>query len=141
MLVSLKDGKVIIERPSDAKLYRSLHGLTRTLVNNMVVGVSTGFTKSLEINGVGYRAQKVGKKLVLSLGYSHPVEIEEPEGITINVPASNKIDVFGADKQAVGQLAAVIRSMRPPEPYKGKGIKYVLEVILRKIGKAGAKKK
>ena len=121
-------------------MHRSLHGLTRTLIY-MVVGVTEGFQKNLEIHGVGYRAQKTGKKLVLNLGYSHPIEFNEPEGITIEVPAANKIIVKGADKQAVGELAAKIRSTRAPEPYKGKGIKYENEVIRRKEGKTGAKSK
>ena len=122
-------------------MHKALHGLTRTLLNNMVEGVSKGFSKELEINGVGYRAQKQGKKLVMNLGYSHPVEMEEPAGITIEVPAPNKIVVNGIDKQAVGQLAAVIREKRPPEPYKGKGIKYADEHIRRKEGKTGGKAK
>ncbi len=130
---------ITVTRPSDNKLHRSLHGLTRTLVNNMVVGVTTGFQKNLELNGVGYRAQKQGKKLVLSLGYSHPVEMEEPEGITLEVPAQNKISVIGIDKQLVGETAAKIRKFREPEPYKGKGIKYDTEVVRRKVGKAGKK--
>ena len=113
-----------MNRPSDEKLHKSLHGLTRTLVNNMVDGVTNGFEKTLEINGVGYRAQKQGKKLVLTLGYSHPVEMDEPEGITVDVPAPNKIIVKGIDKQAVGEFAAKIRAKREPEVYKGKGIKY-----------------
>ena len=118
----------------------NIHGLTRTLIHNMIIGVSTGFEKALEINGVGYRAQKQGKKLVLTLGYSHPVEIEEVEGITIEVPAQNQIIVKGCDKQLVGQIAANIREKRLPEPYKGKGIKYADERIRRKEGKAGGKK-
>ena len=121
-------------------MHKSLHGLTRTLLKNMVEGVSTGFTKELEVNGVGYRAQKQGKTLVLNLGYSHPVEMEETDGITIEVPAPNRIIVKGADKQAVCQFAAVIREKRPPEPYKGKGVKYVDEYIKRKEGKTGGKK-
>lgn len=141
MVVNIKEGQITIERPSEQKMHKSLHGLTRTLVNNMVVGVSTGFEKVLEINGVGYRAQKQGKKLVLTLGYSHPVEMEETEGITVEVPAPNRIIVKGIDKQAVGQFAANIRFKREPEPYKGKGIKYDYEVIKKKEGKAGAKKK
>ena len=137
MIIKQEDGKLIVERPSELKKHKALHGLTRTLIANMVEGVTNGFQKALEINGVGYRAQKQGKKLVLSLGYSHPVEIEEPEGITIEVPAQNKIIVKGADKQAVGELAAKIRGKRPPEPYKGKGIKYEDEIIRRKEGKSG----
>ena len=132
------DGSVItVERPSEKKEHRSLHGLTRTLIANMVEGVTNGFSKELEVNGVGYRAQKQGKNLVMNLGYSHQVIMEEPEGITIDVPAPNKIVVSGADKQKVGQFAAEIREQRKPEPYKGKGIKYVDEYIQRKEGKAG----
>ena len=141
MIIQVEDGKVLVQRPSEQKLHKSLHGLTRTLVNNMVVGVTDGFQKNLEINGVGYRALKQGTKLVLTLGYSHPVEMEDPEGITVEVPAQNRITIKGIDKQAVGEWAAKIRSKREPEPYKGKGIKYDTEVIRRKEGKAGGKKK
>ena len=141
MIIKVEANEVIVERPSEQKLHKSLHGLTRTLVANMVTGVSVGFTKELEINGVGYRAQKQGNKLVLGLGYSHPVEMEDIPGLTVEVPAPNKIIVSGADKQAVGQLAAKIREKRPPEPYKGKGIKYVDERIIRKEGKVGKSKK
>lgn len=137
MIIKVEDGKVVVERPSDLKKHKSLHGLTRTLINNMVVGVTEGFQKALEIHGVGYRAQKQGKKLVLSLGYSNPVEMEEPEGITVEVPAPNQIIVKGIDKQAVGEFAAKIRSKRPPEVYKGKGVRYVNEVVRRKEGKTG----
>jgi large subunit ribosomal protein L6 len=126
-----------IERPNEEKYYKSLHGLTRSLVANMVEGVTTGFSKTLEINGVGYRAAKQGNKLVLTIGYSHPVEFDAIPGIEIEVPAPNKIVVKGIDKQQVGQIAAEIRSAREPEPYKGKGIKYETEVIRRKAGKAG----
>ena len=137
-----KDGDtIIVTRPDDEKLNRSLHGLTRALIANMVTGVTKGFEKKLEIVGVGFRAQKQGKKIVLTLGYSHPVEIEEPKGITIEVPTQNTIIVKGADKQLVGEIAAQIRSKRPPEPYKGKGIKYADEFIIRKEGKSGAKAK
>jgi len=132
-----KDGVREVERPSDEKFHKALHGLTRTLVANMVEGVTNGFSKELEINGVGNRAAMQGKKLVLNMGYSHPVEIEPMEGITVEVPAANKIIVKGADKQTVGQMAAIIRAVRQPEPYKGKGIKYANEVIRRKAGKAG----
>jgi len=132
-----KDGVLEVERPSDEKFHKALHGLTRTLVANMVEGVTNGFSKELEINGVGNRAAMQGKKLVLNMGYSHPVEIEPMEGITVEVPAANKIIVKGADKQTVGQMAAIIRAVRQPEPYKGKGIKYANEVIRRKAGKAG----
>lgn len=141
MIIKVEGNQINVERPSEEKMHRSLHGLTRTLIYNMVVGVTEGFQKNLEIHGVGYRAQKTGKKLVLNLGYSHPIEFNEPEGITIEVPAANKIIVKGADKQAVGELAAKIRSTRAPEPYKGKGIKYENEVIRRKEGKTGAKSK
>lgn len=139
MIIKIEDGVIFVNRPSESKIHRSLHGLTRTLINNMVQGVTKGYEKVLEINGVGYRAQKQGNKLVLTLGYSHPVEMVEPEGITVEVPAPNKIIVKGSDKQAVGQFAAQIRAKREPEVYKGKGIKYDYEVIRRKEGKAGAK--
>jgi large subunit ribosomal protein L6 len=133
-----KDGATItVKRPDDTKINRSLHGLTRTLIANMIYGVNEGFKKELEINGVGYRAAKQGNQLVMNIGYSHQVFMDEPEGITIEVPAPNKIVVLGADKQKVGQFAAEIREKRPPEPYKGKGIKYADEVIRRKEGKAG----
>lgn len=139
MIVKLNDGVITVERPSEDKMHKSLHGLTRTLVNNMVIGVTEGFTKELEINGVGYRAQKQGKKLTLSLGYSHPVEMEDPEGLEVIVEGQNKIIVKGIDKEKVGQYAAEIREKRAPEPYKGKGIKYSDEVIRRKVGKTGKK--
>lgn len=139
MIITKEADVVIVTRPSDSKQHRSLHGLTRTLINNMVVGVSEGYKKDLEINGVGYRASMQGKKLVMNLGYSHPVEVNEIPGITI-VVAVNIVTVSGPDKQAVGQFAAEIREKRPPEPYKGKGIKYTTEVIKRKEGKTGAKK-
>ncbi len=141
MIVKYEGGVVTVERPSDDKAHRSLHGLTRTLVANMVTGVTEGYTKTLEINGVGYRAAMQGKSLNLTLGYSHPVIMEPVEGITIEVPQPNTIVVKGADKQLVGHVAAKIREKRPPEPYKGKGIKYSDEVIRRKEGKTGAKKK
>lgn len=134
------DRTILVKRPSDNKMHRSLHGLTRTLLNNMVQGVSTGFQKNLELVGVGYRAAMQGTKLVLTVGYSHPVEIVPPEGITIEVPAATKVAVKGIDKEAVGAIAANIRAVREPEPYKGKGIKYEGEVIRRKVGKAGAKR-
>ena len=139
MIIKVEDGKVLVQRPSEQKLHKSLHGLTRSLINNMIEGVTNGFQKNLEINGVGYRAQKQGNKIVLTLGYSHPVEIEEPAGITVEIPAPNKLVVKGIDKQAVGEFAAKIRAKRPPEVYGGKGIKYDYEVIRRKEGKAGAK--
>ena len=134
------DGNVIkISRPDDEPGNKSLHGLTRTLINNMIIGVKEEFKRELEINGVGYRAQKQGNKLVMSLGYSHPVEMDAPEGITFDVPNPNQIIVRGIDKELVGQTAAVVRTKRPPEVYRGKGIKYVEEVIRRKEGKAGKK--
>ena len=132
------DGAVIeVKRPNDLKRMKALHGLTRSLLNNMVVGVTDGYQKTLEINGVGYRAAKQGSKLVLSLGYSHPVEMEDPEGLEVIVEGQNKIIVKGIDKEKVGQYAAEIREKRAPEPYKGKGIKYADEVIRRKVGKTG----
>lgn len=137
MIVTI-DGSVInVSRPSEKKEHKSLHGLTRTLISNMVVGVSEGFSKELEINGVGYRAAKQGKDLVMNLGYSHQVIMPEIEGISIEVPGPNKIVVSGTDKQVVGQFAAKVREKRPPEPYKGKGIRYVGEYVQRKEGKAG----
>jgi large subunit ribosomal protein L6 len=141
MIIKVEGSKILVSRPSDDKIHKSLHGLTRTLVSNMVDGVTKGFEKNLEINGVGYRAQKQGKKLVLTLGYSHPVEMDEPAGITVDVPAPNKLIVKGCDKQEVGEFAAKIRAKREPEVYKGKGIKYETEVIRRKEGKTGAKGK
>lgn len=136
MRVVVDGNTITVERPTDSKPHRSLHGLSRSLINNMVEGVTNGFQKSLEINGVGYRAQKQGKKLVLTVGYSHPVEIEE-DGVEFEVPAPNKIIVKGIDKQVVGAMAANIRNVRKPEPYKGKGIKYEDERIIRKEGKTG----
>ena len=136
-----QEGDVIhVTRPNDEKANRSLHGLTRTLLHNMIVGVTEGFKKELDVNGVGYRVAKEGKNLVMNLGFSHQVIVSEIEGITIDVPAPNKIVINGCDKQAVGQFAAEVREKRPPEPYKGKGIKYADEVIRRKVGKTGAKK-
>ena len=139
MDIKLEDGQIVVTRPNDLKKMKSLHGLTRTLVNNMVIGVTEGYNKVLEINGVGYRAQKQGNKLVLSLGYSHPVEMVDPEGVTTTLEGQNKITVSGIDKEKVGQYAAEIREKRRPEPYKGKGIKYADEVIRRKVGKTGKK--
>ena len=139
MDIKIEDGHVVVTRPNDLKKMKSLHGLTRTLINNMVVGVTAGYTKVLEVNGVGYRAQKQGNKLVLSLGYSHPVEMVDPEGVTTTLDGQNKITVSGIDKEKVGQYAAEIRDKRRPEPYKGKGIKYDDEVIRRKVGKTGKK--
>ena len=140
LTIEKNDGKIHISRHDDSNESRSLHGLTRALLNNMVVGLDKGFTKELEVNGVGYRAQLDGKKLVMNLGYSHPVTMEAPAGVEIEVPAPNKILIKGYDKQAVGQFAAEARGKRPPEPYKGKGIKYASEVVRRKEGKTGAKK-
>lgn len=137
MTIKMEDGQVKVERPNDLKKNKALHGLTRALINNMIIGVNEGFTKTLEINGVGYRAAKQGKVLNLSLGYSHPVEYPEPEGIEIEVPDQLKIIIKGASKEKVGQCAAEIRGFRPPEPYKGKGIKYADEHIRRKVGKTG----
>jgi large subunit ribosomal protein L6 len=138
MDIKLEDGHVVVTRPNDLKRMKSLHGLTRTLINNMVVGVTAGYEKKLEVNGVGYRAVKQGKKLTLSLGYSHPVEMDDPEGLETKVEG-NVITVSGIDKEKVGQYAAEIREKRKPEPYKGKGIKYSDEVIRRKVGKTGKK--
>ncbi len=140
--IAVEGNEIIVTRPSDDKEYRSLHGLTRTLIANMVEGVTKGFSKELEVNGVGYRAVKQGKNLVMNLGFSHQVTVEEVPGITIDVPSANKVVISGADKQQVGQFAAEVRAKRPPEPYKGKGIKYADEHIRRKEGKAakGAKK-
>ncbi len=138
MDIKVEDGQVVVTRPNDLKKMKALHGLTRTLIHNMVVGVSEGYQKVLEVNGVGYRAQKQGKKLVLSLGYSHPVEMEDPEGLETTVDG-NKITVKGISKEKVGQYASEIREKRRPEPYKGKGIKYADEVIRRKVGKTGKK--
>ncbi|MCQ2419966.1 MAG: 50S ribosomal protein L6 [Clostridia bacterium] len=140
MIIKMEGNVIHVDRPSEDKLHKSLHGLTRSLLNDMVVGVTQGFKKELDVNGVGYRAQKEGNKLVMNLGYSHLVTMEEIEGITIDVPAQNKIIINGIDKQKVGQFAANVRAKRPPEPYKGKGIKYVDEVVRHKEGKAGGKK-
>lgn len=141
MIIELENNQILVKRPSEEKFHKSLHGLTRTLVSNMVEGVTKGFKKSLDLVGVGYRAAKQGNKLVLTVGYSHPVEIEPKPGIEIEVPVATKVIVKGADKEAVGALAANIRKVREPEPYKGKGIKYETERIRRKVGKAGGKKK
>ena len=138
MNIAIEDGHVVVTRPSDLKKFRELHGLTRTLIANMIEGVTNGYQKVLEVNGVGYRAAKQGKKLVLNLGYSHPVEMEDPEGLESTVDG-NKIIVSGISKEKVGQYAAEIRDKRRPEPYKGKGIKYADEVIRRKVGKTGKK--
>ena len=139
MTITREGEEITVTRPNDLKKMKSLHGLTRTLIYNMIVGVTEGYEKKLEVNGVGYRAAKQGKKLTLSLGYSHPVEMEDPEGIEVTVDGQNLIIVKGIDKEKVGQYAAEIREKRAPEPYKGKGIKYVDEVIRRKVGKTGKK--
>ena len=139
MTIKQEDNQVVVTRPNDLKKMKSLHGLTRSLIANMITGVSEGYEKKLEINGVGYRAAKQGKKLVLNLGYSHPVEMEDPEGLESVLDGQNKITIKGIDKQKVGQYAAEIREKRKPEPYKGKGIKYADEVIRRKVGKTGKK--
>ena len=139
MEIKKEDNTIVVTRPNDLKKMKSLHGLTRTLINNMVIGVTEGYQKVLEVNGVGYRAQKQGKKLTLSLGYSHPVEMEDPEGLESTMEGQNVIIVKGIDKEKVGQYAAEIRDKRRPEPYKGKGIKYADEVIRRKVGKTGKK--
>ena len=139
MEIKVEDGHVVVARPNDLKKMKSLHGLTRSLIHNMVVGVSEGYTKTLEVNGVGYRVQMQGNKLVMNLGFSHQVTMEAPEGIKVECPSANAIVISGADKQMVGQFAAQVREKRPPEPYKGKGIKYAEEHIRRKEGKAGKK--
>jgi len=141
MKVKIDNNQIIVERPSDEKNHKALHGLTRSLISNMVEGVSTGFKKSLDIQGIGFKAQKQGNKIVLNLGFSHTIEMEEPKGISLEVPAPNKIIVSGADKQLVGETAAKIRSFRIPDAYKGKGIKYDFEVLKLKEGKTGAKAK
>ena len=140
MLIKVDGNAVIVERPDEEHLHKSLHGLTRTLINNMVEGVEKGYSKELEVNGVGYRAEKKGNQLVMRLGFSHEIFMDEIPGITVEVPSPNKIIIRGIDKQVVGQFAAEVRGKRPPEPYKGKGIKYVDEVIRRKVGKTGGKK-
>ncbi len=139
MTIKVEGEEIVVSRPNDLKKMKSLHGLTRSLIHNMVVGVTDGYEKVLEVNGVGYRAQKNGKTLVLSLGYSHPVEMTDPEGIESVLDGQNKITIKGIDKEKVGQYAAEIRDKRRPEPYKGKGIKYADEVIRRKVGKTGKK--
>jgi large subunit ribosomal protein L6 len=139
MTIAQEEGKLTVTRPNDLKRFKAMHGLTRTLINNMVVGVTEGYVKKLDIVGTGYRAAKAGKKLTLNLGYSHPVEMEDPDGVTSEVEGTNKIIVSGIDKEKVGQYAANIREKRPPEPYKGKGVKYENEYIRRKAGKAGKK--
>ena len=140
MILKLEGNVLTVERPDEEHLHKSLHGLTRTLLSNMVEGVEKGYSKTLEVNGTGYRAEKKGNQLVMRLGYSHEVFVDEIPGITIEVPGPNQIIIHGVDKQVVGQFAAEVRGKRPPEPYKGKGIKYSTEVIRRKAGKAGGKK-
>ena len=140
MNIAVEGAEIVVTRPNDEKQNRALHGLTRTLINNMVIGVTEGFKKELDVNGVGYRVAKEGTNLVMNLGFSHQVIVPEIPGITVEVPGPNKIIIHGCDKQAVGQFAAEVREKRPPEPYKGKGIKYADEVIRRKVGKTGAKK-
>lgn len=137
MKLKIEDNILTIERPTETKRHKSLHGLSRTLIANMIEGVTEGYSKELEIIGTGYRAQKQGKKLILGLGFSHPIELEDPEGIEVEVPAANKIIVRGIDKQKVGNYAAVIREFRKPEPYKGKGVRYADEQVRRKVGKTG----
>ncbi len=137
MVIKIEDNVITVERPSDNKRHRSIHGLSRTLIYNMVVGVTEGYSKHLIIEGTGYRAQKEGKKLVLNLGFSHPIEMEDPEGIEVEVPKATELIIKGANKQQVGNYAAVIRDFRKPEPYKGKGVRYVDEVVRRKVGKTG----
>ena len=137
MEIKIEDGVLSVARPTENKRHRSLHGLSRTLISNMIIGVTEGYSKTLEIEGTGYRAAKQGKKLVLTLGYSHPLELEDPSGIEVEVPAQNRIIVSGIDKQQVGNYAANIRDYRKPEPYKGKGIRYSGEIVRRKVGKAG----
>ncbi|MCL1843515.1 MAG: 50S ribosomal protein L6 [Defluviitaleaceae bacterium] len=139
MNIAQEDGRIVVTRPNDLKRFKALHGLTRTLINNMVVGVTEGYVKRLEINGTGYRAAKAGKKLTLNLGYSHPVEMTDPDGVECVVDGTTKLIISGIDKEKVGQYAANIREKRPPEPYKGKGIKYENEYVRRKAGKAGKK--
>ena len=137
MKIQIEDGEITVTRPSDLKRHRSLQGLSRTLIANMIEGVTEGYSKTLVIEGTGYRAQKQGKKLILNLGFSHPIELEDPEGIEVEVPSANTIVVKGTDKQQVGNYAAVIRGFRKPEPYKGKGVRYADEVVRRKVGKTG----
>lgn len=137
MGIKIEENEVIVSRPTENKRHKSLHGLTRTLIANMIEGVINGYSKTLEIQGTGYRAQKQGKKLILNLGYSHPIEMEDPEGIEVEVPKANQIIIKGINKQQVGNYAAVIRDFRKPEPYKGKGVRYTDEAVRRKVGKTG----
>ena len=141
MKIDQNDGTILVSRPTESRMHRSLHGLTRTLVANMVIGVTTGYSRRLEVSGVGYRAQQTGKDLVLQLGYSHPVAVEPPEGVTLTAETPTRIVVSGIDKELVGETAARIRRVRPPEPYKGKGVRFSEEQIRRKVGKTGGKKK
>ncbi len=141
MKIDQNDGTILVSRPTESRMHRSLHGLTRTLVANMVAGVTAGYTRRLEISGVGYRAQQAGKSLVLQLGYSHPVAVEPPDGVTLTAETPTRIVVSGIDKELVGETAARIRRVRPPEPYKGKGIRFSEEQVRRKVGKTGGKKK
>lgn len=137
MGIKIEDGVLTVDRPTESKKHKSLHGLSRTLISNMIVGVTEGYSKTLEIEGTGYRAAKTGNKLVLTLGYSHPIELEDPEGIEVEVPATNRIIIKGINKQQVGNYASVIRDFRKPEPYKGKGVRYAGEYVRRKVGKTG----
>lgn len=137
MEIKIEDGVLTVARPTESKKHKSLHGLSRTLISNMIVGVTDGYSKTLEIEGTGYRAAKVGNKLALTLGYSHPIELEDPQGIEVEVPAPNRIIVKGINKQQVGNYASVIRDYRKPEPYKGKGVRYAGEIVRRKVGKTG----
>lgn len=141
MTIERNDGELVVTRPTDNRMHRSLHGLTRSLVFNMVTGVTAGYTRRLEVSGVGYRVQQAGSNLILQLGFSHPVQIDPPEGVTLAAEGNNKILVSGIDKELVGETAARIRRMRKPEPYKGKGIRYAEEQVRRKVGKTGGKKK
>ena len=141
MRIERQDSALVVSRPTESRIHKSLHGLTRTLLANMVTGVTAGFSRRLEVAGVGYRAQQAGKDVVLQVGFSHPVQVQPPEGIALVVEGTNRITVSGIDKQAVGEIAARIRGVRPPEPYKGKGIKFAEEQIRRKVGKTGGKKK
>lgn len=135
--INIEDGVLTVERPTESKKHKSLHGLSRTLISNMIVGVTEGYSKTLEIEGTGYRAAKNGNKLVLTLGYSHPIELDDPQGIEVEVPAANRIIIKGINKQQVGNYASVIRDFRKPEPYKGKGVRYAGEFVRRKVGKTG----
>lgn len=137
MEIKIEDGVITVARPTESKKHKSLHGLSRTLISNMIVGVTEGYSKTLEIEGTGYRAAKAGNKLALTLGYSHPIELEDPQGIEVEVPAPNRIIIKGINKQQVGNYASIIRDYRKPEPYKGKGVRYAGEIVRRKVGKTG----